>query len=80
MSFLMMERDCGLDFRSQISNLRFQISVVRLALAFYLALSCLLCLVVSVVSCLLCLVCCVVSWRVVSAVSCLLCRVVACPL
>ena len=51
MSFLMMERDCGLDFRSQISNLRFQISVVRLALAFYLALSCLLCLVVSVVSC-----------------------------
>ena len=72
MSFLMMERDCGLDFRSQISNLRFQISVVRLALAFYLALSCLLCLVVSVVSCLLCLVCC--------GVSCLLCRVVACPL
>lgn len=67
MSFLMMERDCGLDFRSQISNLRFQISVVRLALAFYLALSCLLCLVVSVVSCLLCLVCC--------GVSCLLCRV-----
>ena len=70
MSFLMMERDCGLDFRSQISNLRFQISVVRLALAFYLALSRLLCLVLSVVSCLVrcalfCLLC-----LVVSAVSC----------